>query len=82
MYFETGEYNPPSRDIFNQKLNGCLSTRFVLVCQKDAENLVPTSPGVTISDSYVPGNMFHFNKRLLVYRKWSPAQYQPHVLSH
>lgn len=40
QYFETGKYISPNRDIFNEKLKGCLSTRFVLVCQRPDPNLL------------------------------------------
>ena len=35
LYFETGHYIPPNRDLFKQKLNGCLSTRYILICDED-----------------------------------------------
>jgi len=68
-YFQTGEYNSPNRDLFGKKLDGCLSTRFVLVCKKDIKNLFSSMPGVSVADSN--DKMFEINRHALVYR--SPA---------
>ena len=75
-YFITGEYKSPSRDMFNKKISGCLSTRFVLVCQKDSTNLKPTfnPPEVDIAPS-LNDQIIEMNRHTLVYRNCLSANW-------